>query len=76
MKVGTLVEVSAYGRNLKWLCHSFNTWDHSPVAIVLEHMAVSDYLYLAIQRLADGSTIKRALPRRAFRKAKVRNESR
>ena len=71
MKVGTLVEMSAYGEKLQWLQHSFNPTRHSRVAVVLEHHEASDYLYLAIHRLDDGRVVKRTLPRRAFRKAKV-----
>ncbi len=71
MKVGTLVELSAYGRGLKWMRHSFNGHSYSDYAIVLEHHEASDYLYLAIHRLDDGRVVKRTLQRRAFRKARV-----
>jgi hypothetical protein len=41
MKVGTLVELSAYGRGLKWMRHSFNGYSYSDYAIVLEHMRLA-----------------------------------
>ena len=71
MKRGTLVELSKYGRNLKWLVHSYNDFAFSEYALVLNYHDVSDHIEIAFHRLIDGKVFKRTLPRRAFRKAKV-----
>ena len=65
MKVGTLVELSAAGRKLKWL------WlYHGKLGIVLEDVYREDNLYIAFTN-SKGRTLKRTMPRKAFRKAKV-----
>ena len=65
MKVGELVELSAAGRKLKWL------WlYHGKLGIVLEDMYRVDNLCIAFTN-SKGRQIKRTLPRKAFRKAKV-----
>ena len=65
MKVGELVELSASGRKLKWL------WlYHNKLGIVLEDIYRTDNLYIAFTN-SKGRTLKRTLPRRAFRKAKI-----
>ena len=71
MKVGTLVELSAYGRGLKWMRHSFNGYSYSDHAIVLEYHEATENVQIAFYRLSDGKLLKRTLPRKAFRKAKV-----
>lgn len=72
MKPGTLVELSAYGRNLKWIRASYNAWAFSDYAIVLEDMwGYPHNLHIAFYRKKDGKVFKRLLPRKAFRKAKV-----
>ena len=65
MKVGELVELSAAGRKLPWL-----RIYRSKLGIVLEHMYRTDDLYIAFTN-SKGRQIKRTLPRKAFRKAKV-----
>jgi len=65
MKVGALVELSAAGRKLKWM------WlYHGKLGIVLEDMYREDNLYIAFTN-SNGKQIKRTLPRRCFRKARV-----
>ena len=71
MKPGTLVELSAHGRNLKWVVHSYNEQAFSRYAIVLRHVEAMDIIQIVFHRLIDGKVFKRLLPRRAFRKAKV-----
>ena len=71
MKKGTLVELSKYGRNLKWLVHSYNDFAFSEYALVLDYHYTSDQIQIAFSRNSDGKIFKRTLPRRAFRKAKV-----
>ena len=65
MKVGELVELSAAGRKLKWL------WlYHDKLGIVLEDLYRTDNLYIAFMN-SKGRQVKRTLPRKAFRKARV-----
>jgi hypothetical protein len=71
MKVGELVELSAYGRNLKWLEHSFNEQTCSRHAVVLYYYEATENIRIAFHRLDSGKTLIRTLPRKAFRKAKV-----
>ena len=71
MKRGTLVELSAYGRNLKWLTHSYNDDAFSKYAIVVDSIEATDNIQIVFHRLIDGKVFKRVLPRKAFRKAKV-----
>lgn len=65
MKVGTLVELSAAGRKLKWI------WlYHGKLGIVLEDRYREDNLYITFTN-SNGKQVKRTLPRKAFRKARV-----
>jgi hypothetical protein len=71
VKRGTLVELSAYGRNLKWLRHSYNEHAFSKYAIVLAEYEATGNVQIVFHRLIDGKVLKRILPRTALRKAKV-----
>jgi len=71
VKRGTLVELSAYGRNLKWLVYSYNEQAFSKYAIVVDSVEATGNIQVVFHRLIDGKVFKRVLPRKCFRKAKV-----